>query len=258
MLYVPSPIQSRMRSGCLRKFVGLRKQYEVILRVMTSSTFCTCLFACLGNQKGNLQWELLRIGESTARSASKGVIDGGLHSPSSAMATPKRPAKSSKSWTFKDLNAYNVRIKTVDTEAFFGNSDLPSPSVDPIILQSVNISPDLDVPQDIQTFFDYLHNSTWPANEDRPLFMDEFTQHLLSSVMRFGFTRIRASFPFIMSGQRVKAIASISTSTPTRGDSRIRHQIILGQRDRVSLPLYPRCSALLNIQRYLEIEQSLG
>ena len=191
-------------------------------------------------------------------SASKGVIDGGLHSPSSAMATPKRPAKSSKSWTFKDLNAYNVRIKTVDTEAFFGNSDLPSPSVDSIILQSVNISPDLDVPQDIQTFFDYLHNSTWPANEDRPLFMDEFTQHLLSSVMRFGFTRIRASFPFIMSGQRVKATASISTSTPTRGDSRIRHQIILGQRDRVSLPLYPRCSALLNIQRYLEIEQSLG
>jgi hypothetical protein len=39
----------------------------------------------------------------------------------------------SKSWTFNELDAYNIRIKTVDTKAFFGISKLPEPAVDPVI-----------------------------------------------------------------------------------------------------------------------------
>jgi hypothetical protein len=130
-----------------------------------------------------------------------------------AMATPKRPAKPGVSWTFDELNAYNIRINTVDTKAFFGITNLPRPSVDPAILNNVDISPDLalELPEDLRYFFVYLHDIT---DEHQPACVDDFTHDLLGHVMRFssprGLTRRRATFPFIMSGRRVKAIANVS------------------------------------------------
>ena len=54
-----------------------------------------------------------------------------------------------------------------------------------------------------------------------------------------GVTHTRTTFFFIMSGQRVSVVADLSLR---RGD----YQIILVQRDRVSLPLFPCCRASLN------------
>jgi hypothetical protein len=147
------------------------------------------------------------------------------------MATPKRPAKPGISWTFNELDAYNIRIKAVDTEAFFGIPNLPHPSVDPVILQNVNISPELALllPEDLCLFFIYLHDAT---DKHQPAWVDDFTHHLLGRVMRFGgqggLAHRRIPFPFIMSGRRVKAIANVSVR---RGD----YQIMLVQRDRVSV-----------------------
>jgi hypothetical protein len=168
--------------------------------------------------------------------------------PSTAMVTPKRLAKPGKSWTSNELNAYNIRINTVDTEAFFGISDLPHPSVDPIIIQNVDISPDLalELPEDLRYFFVYLHDTS----SKQPACVDDFTHDLLSHIMQFstphGLTRRRATFPFIMSGRRVKAIANVSVR---RGP----YQIMLVQRDSVSIPLFPCCRASLNT--YKEISR---
>lgn len=161
------------------------------------------------------------------------------------MATPKLPAKPGKSWTFNELDAYGIRINTFDTKAFFGIIDLPRPSVDPVILQHIDLPPDLDLelPDNLRLFFVYLHDST---DKHQPASVDDFTHHLLNRVMKFtgvrGLTRRRATFPFIMSGRRVKAIANVSVR---RGD----YQVMLVQRDRVSLPLFPCCRASLNTDK---------
>ena len=65
-------------------------------------------------------------------------------------------------WTISELDTYKIRIKTADTQAFFGISNLPAPTVDPVILQNVNLPRDNDVElsKDIRTFFAYLHDTT--------------------------------------------------------------------------------------------------
>jgi hypothetical protein len=55
-----------------------------------------------------------------------------------AMANSQRPAHMGRNWTFNELNAYNIRITTVDTNTFFGISELPAPVVSPIILNQAN------------------------------------------------------------------------------------------------------------------------
>jgi hypothetical protein len=144
------------------------------------------------------------------------------------MATSQRPAKPGKSWTFHELDAYKIRINTVDTKAFFGISDLPEPAVDPVILQNVDVPHDLELPYDLRLFFVYLHDST---DKSQPACVDTFTCHLLGRVLRLdqprGLTRARATFSFIMSGRRVSAKADVSLR---RGD----YQTILVQRDRLS------------------------
>jgi hypothetical protein len=161
------------------------------------------------------------------------------------MATPQRPAKPGKSWTFHELDAYKIRINTVDTKAFFGISDLPEPAVDPVILQNVDVPHDLELPYDLRLFFVYLHDST---DKSQPACVDTFTCHLLSRVLRLdqprGLTRARATFSFIMSGRRVSAKADVSLR---RGD----YQTILVQRDRVSFPLFPCCRASLNTYKVI-------
>ena len=151
------------------------------------------------------------------------------------MATPRRPAKAGISWTFDELDAYKIRIKTVDIQEFFSISQLPAPAVAPEILQNVNIS---SLPDDICLFFRRLDDSTSKDPGD----VDEFTFHILNDIMQFqgprGITHTRTTFFFIMSGQRVRAVANLSLR---RGE----YQSILVQRDRVSLSLFPCCLASL-------------
>jgi hypothetical protein len=148
----------------------------------------------------------------------------------------------SKSWTFNELDAYNIRIKTVDTKAFFGISNLPAPAVDPVILQNVEVPSGPDVlPKDLRLFFRYLCDS---ADKSQQSCVDDFTHHLLGDLLRFdeprGITRRRATFTFIMSGRRVNATANVSVS-------REDYLIMLVQRDRVSIPLFP-CASLNTIK----------
>ncbi|KAN0135885.1 hypothetical protein V8E53_006337, partial [Lactarius tabidus] len=133
-------------------------------------------------------------------------------------------------WAFNELDAYKIRIKTVDTKAFFGISKLPEPTVDPVILQNAEDPRDHDgLSQDVRRFYIYLHDST---KKDQPSYVDDFTHHLLGDLLRFdkprGITRIRLTLPFIMSGRRVNATASVSVS-------REDYQIMLVQSDRVSI-----------------------
>ena len=86
-------------------------------------------------------------------------------------------------WTINELDTYKIRIKTADTQAFFGISNLPAPTVDPVILENVNVPLDHDVElsKDIRTFFAYLHDTT---QKKQPSFVDDFTHHLLGDVLR--------------------------------------------------------------------------
>jgi hypothetical protein len=170
------------------------------------------------------------------------------------MATPKRPAKSGKSWTFSELDAYNIRIKTVGTQAFFGISDLPAPAVDPVIIQSLDIPrhSNFELPDNILMFFDVLPDAV--NNADRAL-VEVFTRHVLSRIMRFdelGVMFARPPLSFIMSGRRVPAVPDLSLR-------RERYYIILVQYDKVSLPslFMFRCPCIAeHLQRHLETEQS--
>ena len=170
------------------------------------------------------------------------------------MTTPKRPAKSGKSWTFKELDAYNVRIKTVNIQEFFGIShgQLPAPAVDPLILENFDLPDNLVVrpPSNVVNFFIYLHDTT---DKGQPASVDDFTHHLLGGVLGFdlpdGVALTRDTFPFIMSGQRVKTIPNVSVR-------RAGYQIILVQKDKVSLPLFPCCRASLNIYTNKDISRA--
>ena len=161
------------------------------------------------------------------------------------MATSK-----SKRRAFK-LDAYNIRINTVDIQAFFGISNLPPPAVDPVILQ--NLLPDRDIvlklPQDLRLFFVYLRNS---IDKDQPSCIDDFTYHLLGRIFQFGLSCSRSTFPFIMNGRRFNVWHNLSVTTLEN------YQIILVQRDKVSvLPFMLQCIAE-HQHRILETEQSLG
>jgi hypothetical protein len=69
------------------------------------------------------------------------------------MANLIRSAKSSKDWTFADLQAYNIRISTVDTEEFFGVPHLPAPTVDPIVLNNIEAPVDSNLSPGVRDFF---------------------------------------------------------------------------------------------------------
>ena len=157
------------------------------------------------------------------------------------MATPKRLAKPGNNWTFNELNAYNIQVNTVDTQTFFGICKLPAPAIDPIILENVDFPDNLPVVKSRLRevhFFNYLWDTT---DKDQSSYADDFTYNLLSEVLEFdvpnGGASTRPTFPFIMSGQCVKAIPTISIRDKDC-------QIILVQKDKVSL-LFPCCRAFI-------------
>src|ERR1700761_9028227 len=97
------------------------------------------------------------------------------------MANPQRPEKPGKNWTFNELDSYNIRINTVDTEAFFGIPNLPAPVVDPIILNHVKAPLDAQLPCNLDVFFSYLRLPS-PNDEE---WVDDFSLHLLGQILRF-------------------------------------------------------------------------
>ena len=160
-------------------------------------------------------------------------------------------------WTISELDTYKIRIKTADTQAFFGISNLPAPTVDPVILENVNLPRDheVELSKDIRTFFAYLHDTT---QKKQPSFVDDFTHHLLGDVLRLdepltdgGGARRRTPFPIIMNGQQVNVLAN----SVRRKD----YYIIVVQKAMVSIALFPVLPCIAeHILRDLETKRSLG
>ena len=73
-----------------------------------------------------------------------------------------------KKWTVNELDAFNIRINTVDTKAFFGFSDLPAPAISPqSIILNHNSRPDgLELSNDDNRFFLFLLHPTISKGHD--------------------------------------------------------------------------------------------
>jgi hypothetical protein len=106
-----------------------------------------------------------------------------------------RYAISGNHWTFVDLDAYNIRISTVDTEEFFGVPLLPAPTVDPIILDNVDPPVGTHLPRNAHLFFRFLRNVFTsesppgqiggPATEEDTSPIIVFSFHILRSLLQF-------------------------------------------------------------------------
>jgi hypothetical protein len=157
------------------------------------------------------------------------------------MANLIRSAKSGNDWTFADLQAYNIRILTIDTEEFFGVPHLPAPTVDPIILNNIEAPVSSHLSPDICTFFHLLRKVTPPmpkydcdpAAHEEPPYIVNFSFHILHDLLRFSLpdrwvTRHYA-LRFIVGGKLVEAKLDIALL-----DS--KKCILLILEDNVSLP----------------------
>jgi hypothetical protein len=165
------------------------------------------------------------------------------------MPNPKRPArgkagkkctgKAGKNWTLDQLNAYNIRINTVDTRAFFGFSDLPAPvlfSPESIITSHVKPPAGLQLSNDDRRFFAYLNDTTLDKG-----FVNDFAGQLLTVMgLELPTGRIvnqRIPLPFIMNKRRVKAIPNFLLQ------DREEYILLLVETETVSFPslaLWPR------------------
>ena len=74
------------------------------------------------------------------------------------MANLIRSAKSGNEWTVYELLTYNFTVVDEDVATFFGNSNLPPPTVDPIILNNVNKPPG-QLSKSNQLFLHYLEDA---------------------------------------------------------------------------------------------------
>jgi hypothetical protein len=121
------------------------------------------------------------------------------------MAHITRSAKSGPDWTWNELRAYNIRIVTDNVATFFGNPDLPRPSVRQAILTNehypINGLPD----KDDRLFFDLMKHAMLIVPEQESA-VDDFTAHLLKML---GYdepdrvVRQRVDIPLFICGSRV-------------------------------------------------------
>ena len=114
---------------------------------------------------------------------------------------------SRKKWTVNELDAFNIRINTVDTKAFFGFSDLPAPAISPgsIILNHDNPPDGLELSNDDHRFFAFLLDPILGEGHDfagQVLTMMGF--ELLNGLLMFQ----RVPLPFVMNDRWL-------TATPT-------------------------------------------
>ena len=145
---------------------------------------------------------------------------------------PQRPAKMGRNWTFNELNAYNIRITTVDTNTFFGISELPAPVVSPVILNHATAPAGLELSYGDDIFFRSLHLTTLDDWVER-----DFAFHLLGPVLEiqtYGRLQRRLpKFPFVMNERRV--YATPNASMQDQDD----YLIMIVEAETVSFPLLP-------------------
>ncbi|KAH9034192.1 hypothetical protein EDB85DRAFT_1022260 [Lactarius pseudohatsudake] len=128
------------------------------------------------------------------------------------MANLVRSAKSGSDWKYSDLDFYNIQIRTVHTQEFFGVPHLPAPAVNPIILNHLSAPVGLQLPRDVRLFFRYLLQvdaTRVDAACEELQVINDFSLHLLSGVLRFDEPdRMMNQGPdlrFVMSGKLVCA-----------------------------------------------------
>ncbi|KAI9435755.1 hypothetical protein H4582DRAFT_1968548 [Lactarius indigo] len=124
------------------------------------------------------------------------------------MANLVRSAKPGSDWKYSDLDSYNIQIRNVHTQEFFGVPHLPPPAVNPIILNHVSAPVGLPLPKDDRLFFRYLLAATRVDTIHEELIHD-FMRHLLSGLLHLDeIDRImnqRVDLRFVMSGKLVCA-----------------------------------------------------
>ncbi|KAF8888734.1 hypothetical protein CPB84DRAFT_1749462 [Gymnopilus junonius] len=125
------------------------------------------------------------------------------------MANLIRLAKSGSDWTMNELLAFNIQVVPANTTVFFGNPELPQPSISPMILDNLQM-PDGDILDDEQDFF--LHLSSMESGFEEST-VDDFAS-LLLCLLKYNSGRqcmicSRKEISFIMAGQWVDAKTDI-------------------------------------------------
>lgn len=120
------------------------------------------------------------------------------------MSHINRSAKSGSKWTVNELAAFNIDVVAQDVPTFFGDPALPESTVDPLILNHIDMPPGL-ASKSTRLFFRYLRDSTrspyGAAGED-------FTSNILSLLDFDEPNRVihrRMELSFLMCGERVDA-----------------------------------------------------
>jgi hypothetical protein len=119
------------------------------------------------------------------------------------MANLLRSAKSGSDWTINELLAFNIQVVPANATVFFGDPELPQPSISPTILAKLQM-PDGDILDDERDFFLHL-SSVENGFEDSAV--DDFAA-LLLRLMKYNsgrqrLIRSRKEISFIMAGHRV-------------------------------------------------------
>ena len=94
------------------------------------------------------------------------------------MANLIRSVKPGSDWTKNDLRAYNIKVVPENIAAFFGNANLPPPTISPAILAH-EMYPTAGLPTDDRLFFDLLDEVSAPPAESEKSAVDDFAVHLL-------------------------------------------------------------------------------
>ncbi|RDB23342.1 hypothetical protein Hypma_009337 [Hypsizygus marmoreus] len=123
------------------------------------------------------------------------------------MANLMHPAKSASHWMENELRAFNIRVVSVDTAAFFGNPTLPPAPVSPTILSNLQL-PDGAVENEDRLFFEYLEDALSEGSNGAVV---DFSTFLLR-MMKYDHNNRRIctkKMSFNMAGQYVDAIADV-------------------------------------------------
>jgi hypothetical protein len=98
------------------------------------------------------------------------------------MANMIRTAKPASKWGIYELTAFNIKIKQVNAETFFGNANLPQPTVSSAILDNLDEPPPPLSKADMD-FFAYMEDAM-AVPPDRESFVADFAAFILK-LMRY-------------------------------------------------------------------------
>jgi hypothetical protein len=114
-----------------------------------------------------------------------------------------------KKWTVNELDAFNIRISTVDTGAFFGfsESDLPAPAIIPesIVLDHVNPPTGLQLSTNDNHFFAFLLDPILSKGTDFPAQVLTIMQYELLGYL----VHHHVPLPFIMNDRWINATPTV-------------------------------------------------